>query len=180
MPEAGASKSDATVVPGLSETAALANLNLLGNRKPLTPLKLEIQRLDPSLPLPEYAYPGDAGLDLRAACDCTLLPGQRMPIPTALRLAIPEGYAGFVVPRSGLAARHGLSIVNTPGLIDSQYRGEIVVLAVNHDTGKPIVISKGDRVAQLVILPVPLVKLVEVDELDETERNSRGFGSSGS
>jgi len=143
-------------------------------------LELKIQRLDPSLPLPEYAYPGDAGLDLRAACDCTLLPEQRTPIPTALRVAIPEGYAGLVVPRSGLAARHGLSVVNTPGLIDSQYRGEIVVLAINHDTSKPIVISKGDRIAQLVIVPVPQVKLVEVSELDETERSARGFGSSGS
>jgi len=143
-------------------------------------LTLQIQRLDPSLPLPEYAYPGDAGLDLRAACDCTLLPEQRVPVPTGLKIAIPQGYAGFVVPRSGLAARHGLSVVNTPGLIDSQYRGEVVVLAVNHDASKTVAIKKGDRIAQLVIVPIPLVELVEVAELDKTERNEKGFGSSGS
>jgi dUTP pyrophosphatase len=143
-------------------------------------LKVCIQRLDDSIPLPSYSYLGDAGLDLRAAGDHTLLPGERAFIPTALRIAIPSGYAGFVVPRSGMASRHGLSQVNTPGLIDSQYRGEVSVLAINHDADEPIVISKGDRIAQLVILPVPQVALVEVDALDETERNERGFGSSGS
>jgi len=143
-------------------------------------LTLKIQRLDKDIPLPEYAYPGDAGLDLRAACDCTLLPEERALVPTALRVAIPEGYAGFVLPRSGLAARHGLSMVNTPGLIDSQYRGEVTVLAINHDAIEPIVIKKGDRIAQLVIMPVSQARLVEVDTLDETERNEKGFGSSGS
>lgn len=143
-------------------------------------LTLTIQRLDKTIPLPEYAYPGDAGLDLRAACDYTLLPEGRAAIPTALRIAIPEGYAGFVLPRSGMAARHGLSVVNTPGLIDSQYRGEVTVLAINHDASEPIIIKKGDRIAQLVIVPVSQARLVEVDTLDETERNERGFGSSGS
>jgi len=143
-------------------------------------LKLQIQRLDFSIPLPEYAYPGDAGLDLRAACDCTLQPEERVSIPTAIKIAVPEGYAGLVIPRSGLAARQGMSVVNTPGLIDSQYRGEVVVLAVNHDTCEPITIRKGDRIAQLVIVPVPRVELVETAELNETERNEKGIGSSGS
>jgi dUTP pyrophosphatase len=141
---------------------------------------VRIQRLDQSIPLPEYAYPGDAGLDLRAAIDCTLAPHQRALIPTGLRLAIPEGFAGFVQPRSGAAARQGLSLVNTPGLIDSHYRGEIIVIAINHDAVQPIDIQKGDRIAQLVIVPIPQVTLVELDELDGTERGERGFGSSGS
>ena len=142
-------------------------------------LELHIERLDQTIPPPQYAYPGDAGLDLRAGCDCTLLPEARAPIPTALKVAIPEGYAGFVLPRSGLAARCGFSLVNTPGLIDSQYRGEVTVLAINHDANNPIEIKKGDRIAQLVILPIPLIKLVEVSKLDETDRNEKGFGSSG-
>jgi len=142
-------------------------------------LELFVERLDQTIPLPQYAYPGDAGLDLRAGCDCTLLPEERAPIPTTLRVSIPEGYAGFVLPRSGLAAQSGLSLVNTPGLIDSQYRGEVTVLAINHDTNEPIEIKKGDRIAQLVILPIPLIKLIEVRELDKTERNEKGFGSSG-
>ena len=143
------------------------------------PVELRIQRLDEAIPLPEYAYPGDAGLDLRAACDCVLLPEQRASIPTSIRIAIPEGYAGFVLPRSGMGIRHGLSLVNTPGLIDSQFRGEVTVLAINHDPQKEIRVAKGDRIAQLVIVPVSQVSPVEVDELDETERNARGFGSSG-
>jgi dUTP pyrophosphatase len=141
---------------------------------------VRVQRLDPTLPLPEYAYPGDAGLDLRAAVDCTLNPQERALIPTGLKLAIPEGFAGFVQPRSGAAARQGLSLVNTPGLIDSQYRGEIVVIAINLDATRPIDIRKGDRIAQLVILPIPRVTLTEVVALDETERSEKGFGSSGS
>jgi dUTP pyrophosphatase len=141
---------------------------------------LRVKRLDPTLPLPQYAYPGDAGLDLRAASDCVLEPRERASIPTGLSIAIPEGYAGFVQPRSGMAARLGLSLVNTPGLIDSQYRGELIVIAINLDATKPIVIRKGDRIAQLVILPIPRVALREVDALDETVRNEQGFGSSGS
>jgi dUTP pyrophosphatase len=141
---------------------------------------VRVRRLDPTLPLPEYAYYGDAGLDLRAAADCVLGPQERALIPTGLKIAIPKGYAGFVQPRSGMAARRGLSLVNTPGLIDSQYRGEIVVIAINLDAAEPIDIRRGDRIAQLVILPIPQVTLVEVDELDGTERSERGFGSSGS
>jgi dUTP pyrophosphatase len=140
---------------------------------------VRVMRLDATLPLPAYAYPGDAGLDLRAATDCVLMPQERARIPTGLKVAIPEGYAGFVQPRSGMAARQGLSLVNTPGLIDSQYRGEIVVIAINLDPSEPIDIRRGDRIAQLVILPVPQVSLEVVDELDGTERSEKGFGSSG-
>lgn len=142
-------------------------------------ITVRILRLDATLPLPEYAYPGDAGLDLCAAVDCTLKPLERMPIPTGLKVAIPAGYAGFVQPRSGIAAREGLSMVNTPGLIDSQYRGELVCIAINLDPERSIEIHKGDRIAQLVILPVPQVTLEPVESLDETERNEKGFGSSG-
>jgi dUTP pyrophosphatase len=141
---------------------------------------LRIKQIDSSLPIPEYAYPGDAGLDLRAAEDCTLKPLERAPIPTGLKIAIPKGYAGFVLPRSGMAVREGLSMVNTPGLIDSQYRGELVCIAINLDVERPIEIHKGDRIAQLVILPTPQVRLELVETLDETERNEKGFGSSGS
>jgi dUTP pyrophosphatase len=140
---------------------------------------VRIKRLDPTLPLPQYAYPGDAGLDLRAACDCVLKPQERASIPTGLSIAIPKGYAGFVQPRSGMAARCGLSLVNAPGLIDSQYRGELIVIAINLDATEPIHLQKGDRIAQLVILPIPQVTLKEVDVLDETVRNEQGFGSSG-
>ena len=142
-------------------------------------ITLKLKKLDEGLPAPAYANPGDAGLDLYAAKDVTLQPGQRAMIPTGIAIAIPQGYAGFVQPRSGLAAQQGFSIVNTPGLIDSGYRGEIGVIGLNTDTQNEIVIARGDRVAQLVIQEVPVVELLEVDELDETERSSGGFGSSG-
>lgn len=142
-------------------------------------ITLKLKKLDEGLPAPAYANPGDAGLDLYAAKDVTLQPGQRAMIPTGIAIAIPQGYAGFVQPRSGLAAKQGFSIVNTPGLIDSGYRGEIGVIGLNTDTQNEIVIARGDRVAQLVIQEVPVVELLEVDELDETERSSGGFGSSG-
>jgi dUTP pyrophosphatase len=138
-----------------------------------------IKRLDKSVELPSYAYTGDAGLDLRASESVTIEPLKRVLIPTGLAIAIPEGYAGFVQPRSGLALKLGLSIANTPGLIDSHYRGELKVIAVNLDTDAPIAIEKGERIAQLVIQQVPQVTLVEVDELDETDRGQGGFGSSG-
>ena len=143
------------------------------------PLELRVQRLDKGLPLPEYAYPGDAGLDLMAAESAVIGPGERALIPTGIALAIPEGYAGFVQPRSGLALRQGLSIVNTPGLIDSQYRGEVKIIVLNTDKGQSITIERGQRLAQLVILQVPTVRIVECDDLDETERSIGGFGSSG-
>ena len=142
-------------------------------------INLPIKRLDPTVELPTYAYEGDAGLDLRANEDVTLAPHERRLVSTGLAIAIPEGYAGFVQPRSGLALREGLSMANTPGLIDSHYRGELKVCAVNLDEERPITISRGERIAQLVIQRVPVVTLVEVEELDETDRGSGGFGSSG-
>lgn len=142
-------------------------------------IDLPIKRLDPSVELPSYAYEGDAGLDLRSSEDVVLAPLERRLISTGLAIAIPEGYAGFVQPRSGLALREGLSMANTPGLIDSHYRGELKVCAVNLDRERPIRIERGERIAQLVIQRVPLVRLTEVDELDETDRGAGGFGSSG-
>jgi dUTP pyrophosphatase len=142
-------------------------------------INLPIKRLDPTVELPTYAYVGDAGLDLRANEDVVLNPFERRLIPTGLAIAIPDGYAGFVQPRSGLALKRGLSMANTPGLIDAHYRGELKVCAVNLDSSEPIHIEKGERIAQLVIQRVPVVNLVEVDELDETDRGVGGFGSSG-
>lgn len=142
-------------------------------------ISLPIKRLDPTVELPSYAYAGDAGLDLRSNEDVTLAPHERRLVSTGLAVAIPEGYAGFVQPRSGLALREGLSMANTPGLIDAHYRGELKVCAVNLDSERPIYIERGERIAQLVIQRVPVVSLVEVDELGETDRGAGGFGSSG-
>lgn len=140
---------------------------------------LPIKRLDPTVELPSYAYAGDAGLDLRASESVVLKPLERRLVSTGLAIAIPEGYAGFVQPRSGLALRKGLSMANTPGLIDAHYRGELKVCAVNLDSQNDIVIERGERIAQLVIQKIPVVTLTEVDELDETDRGTAGFGSSG-
>ncbi|MRR11322.1 dUTP diphosphatase [bacterium] len=140
---------------------------------------LRIKRLDPALPLPAYAHVGDAGLDLFAAQTHTLEPLQRMLIPCGIAVAIPEGYAGFVQPRSGLALKRGLSFVNTPGLIDSHYRGEIMLVAINLDPAEALTIERGEKVAQLVIQRVEQVALVEVSDLDSTVRGENGFGSTG-
>lgn len=140
---------------------------------------VKITKLDPTVELPRYAYAGDAGLDLHANATLDIAPFERALIPTGLAIAIPEGYAGFVQPRSGRALKEGLSMANTPGLIDAHYRGELKVIAVNLDAHTPIHIERGERIAQLVIQPVPIVDLVEVDALDETDRGSGGFGSSG-
>lgn len=142
-------------------------------------MDLRIKRLDPDLPLPRYAHEGDAGLDLYAAESVTLAPFERALVPTGIAVAIPEGFAGFVQPRSGLAIRHGLSLVNTPGLIDSHYRGEIKVIAINLDPSQTLVINRGDKVAQLVIQPIVRAALVECEELDATARGEGGFGSTG-
>lgn len=142
-------------------------------------ITVPIKRLNPEVPLPNYAYEGDAGLDLRSAEDITLRPFERRLISTGLAVAIPEGYAGFVQPRSGLALKQGLSMANTPGLIDAHYRGELKICAINLDPQNDIAIKRGDRIAQLVIQRVPVVSLVEVDGLDETDRGAGGFGSSG-
>jgi len=141
-------------------------------------IELPITRLHEEAVVPERAYAGDAGLDLAACERVELGPGQRALVGTGLAVAIPQGYAGFVQPRSGLAARHGLSVVNSPGLVDSGYRGELRVVLLNTDTSKPFVVEPGMRIAQLVVLPVPEVELVEVDELPGSERGVRGFGSS--
>ena len=141
---------------------------------------IPVQRLDADLPLPAYARPGDAGLDLRAAAGAELpAGGGRALVPTGLAVAIPEGYAGFVQPRSGLARDHGVTCLNTPGLIDSGYRGELQVLLVNTDPAEPFTVRRGERIAQLVIQPVATAVLVEVDELPMSERASGGFGSTG-
>ena len=142
-------------------------------------IQVSIKRLDPSVELPAYAYQGDAGLDLRANESIRLKPFERAIVSTGLAIAIPDGYAGFVQPRSGLAIKRGLSIVNTPGLIDAHYRGELKIIAVNLDPEHDIMIERGERIAQLVIQEVPSGELVEVDELDATDRGNGGFGSSG-
>jgi dUTP pyrophosphatase len=128
--------------------------------------------------VPGRAYAGDAGLDLSACERVELGPGERGIVPTGLAIAIPEGHAGYVQPRSGLAAKHGISIVNAPGLIDSGYRGELLVILLNTDAHEPFVVEPGMRIAQLVILELPEVELVEVDELPDSERGVRGHGSS--
>lgn len=140
---------------------------------------LRIMRLDPDLPLPSYAHAGDAGLDLYAAENRTLAPLERALVGTGIAIGLPEGYAGFVQPRSGLAARLGLTFVNTPGLIDCHYRGEIRLIAINLDPAVPLTIERGEKVAQLVIQRVETANLVEVDDLDFTERGPGGFGSTG-
>ena len=141
-------------------------------------IELPIQRLRPDAVVPGRAYSGDAGLDLSACERVELAPGERALVPTGLAVAIPEGYAGFVQPRSGLAAKHGISIVNTPGLVDSGYRGELLVNLVNTDQRDAFVVEPGMRIAQLVIIPIPDIELVEVDELPDSERGVRGTGSS--
>jgi dUTP pyrophosphatase len=143
-------------------------------------VRIPIRRLDPGLPLPAAQHPGDAGLDLYAATDLTLEPrGGRALVPTGIAIAIPSGYAGFVQPRSGLALRHGVSLVNTPGLVDAGYRDEIRVLLINHDPSEPFKVSRGDRVAQLVIQRYEPVEWDEVTDLDDSERGLGGWGSTG-
>jgi dUTP pyrophosphatase len=141
-------------------------------------IELPIQRLRNDAVVPERAYVGDAGLDLAACEGVELAPGERALVGTGLAVAIPPGYAGFVQARSGLAARHGLTIVNAPGLVDSGYRGELRVVLLNTDARESFVVEPGMRIAQLVVLPVPELELVEVDELPASERGVRGFGSS--
>lgn len=143
---------------------------------------LRIRRLDPDLPLPRRAHPTDAGIDLYSAEDLTLAPGERALIGTGIAMALPVGTVGLVHPRSGLAARHGLSIVNTPGTIDADHRGEVKVCLVNTDRDTPVTVSRGDRIAQLLVQAVSLCDVVEVDdpaELGETVRGTGGYGSTG-
>jgi dUTP pyrophosphatase len=141
-------------------------------------LTLRVRRLDPRAVLPARAHPGDAGLDLRALEPVTLAPGARAKVRTGLAVALPPGHAGLVLPRSGLAARHGVTVVNAPGLVDEGYRGELQVLLLNTDPAEPFSAAAGDRIAQLVVVAVPAVEVVEGD-LDDTARGQGGFGSSG-
>lgn len=138
-----------------------------------------ISRLDEKLAAPAYAHAGDAGADLMTTVDVTLSPGERKLVPTGIAIVLPRGYAAFVHPRSGLAVRSGLSIVNTPGTIDSGYRGEISVLLINHDPSEPVTLSRGDRIAQLVVQRVEHAVFREVDDLPESVRGSGGYGSTG-
>lgn len=142
-------------------------------------MEIELKQLDKNLPVPEYAYEGDAGCDLYSRINVKLKPGERYLVPTGIAIAIPKGYAGFVQPRSGLAAKHGISLVNAPGLIDSDYRGEIKVIMINLDPKETFEVKRGDKIAQLVIQKVENVSFKVVDELEETGRGSGGFGSSG-
>ncbi len=142
-------------------------------------MEIDLQLLDDGLPAPEYAYDGDAGCDLRSTIDLQLAPGKRRLVPTGIALAIPLGFAGFVQPRSGLAIKHGISVVNAPGLIDAHYRGEIGVILINTDQTETFSIARGDKIAQLVIQAVVTVDFNVVDTLNETTRGDGGFGSSG-
>jgi dUTP pyrophosphatase len=140
---------------------------------------LPFKRLDPDAVLPARAHPGDAGLDLRSAVDVEVAPGERALVPTGVAVAIPDGHAGLVLPRSGLASKHGLTMANAPGLIDAGYRGEVICAVVNLDRAIPVRISKGDRIAQLVVVPTPELAAKWVDELPPSTRGQGGFGSTG-
>jgi dUTP pyrophosphatase len=142
-------------------------------------LDIAVVRLDAGLPLPAYAHPGDAGADLHTAVDVTLAAGERALVPTGLSIALPDGYVGLVHPRSGLAARHGLSVVNAPGTIDAGYRGEIKVLLINLDPVEPVTLSRGDRIAQLVVQRFERARFVEVGVLPDSRRGAGGYGSTG-
>ncbi|MCD6639022.1 MAG: dUTP diphosphatase [Nocardioides sp.] len=142
-------------------------------------VEVALVRLDPDLPAPTYAHPGDAGADLLTAIDVTLAPGERALVPTGVAIAMPEGYVALVHPRSGLAARHGLSIVNTPGTVDAGYRGEVKVMLINHDLVEPVELRRGDRIAQLVFQRVSRARFTEVEVLPDSVRGDGGYGSTG-
>jgi len=142
--------------------------------------KILIKRLDPTVPLPSYAKAGDAGADLATRIDFTINPGERMLVPTGISIALPNGYVALVHPRSGLAIKHGISMVNTPGTVDAGYRGELQVILINHDLTQPVSFKKGDRIAQLVIQKVERADFVEVSDLPGSDRAAGGFGSTGS
>lgn len=146
---------------------------------PAVPLEIQVVRLDPDLPLPAYAHPGDAGADLLTTVDVTLQPGERAMVPTGIAIALPDGYVALVHPRSGLAARHGLSIVNTPGTVDAGYRGEVKVMLINHDPVEAVELRRGDRIAQLVVQRFERAEFTEVEALPESVRGDGGYGSTG-
>lgn len=147
--------------------------------EPGLPVEVLLRRLDPDVPVPHYAHPGDAGADLVTTQDVRIGAGERVVVGTGLAIALPNGYAAFVHPRSGLAARHGLGIVNAPGTIDAGYRGEIRVVLVNHDPDKAVELRRGDRIAQLVIQRVERARFVVVDTLPGSSRGEGGYGSTG-
>jgi dUTP pyrophosphatase len=142
-------------------------------------VEILIKRLDPSVPLPSYAHPGDAGADLTTTVDVELKPGERAMVPTGISIALPDGYVALVHPRSGLAAKFGVSIVNAPGTVDAGYRGEVKVMLINLDPSEPVVLQRGDRIAQLVIQQFERASFVEVDTLPESVRSDGGYGSTG-
>ena len=142
-------------------------------------MKIPFLRLDPELSTPKAAHPGDAGIDLYARVDAALEPGAWTVVPTGIAVAIPIGHAGLVAPRSGLAARHGISVVNGPGVVDAGYRGEVRVILINHGKSR-VDLRRGDRIAQLVVVPIAATELVEVAELPDSDRGADGFGSTGS
>ena len=150
-----------------------------GDGGPSSSVVVAVLRIDPDLPLPSYAHPGDAGADLVSRVELVIRPGERVLVPTGVAIALPPGHAGFVHPRSGLAARHGISIVNAPGTIDEGYRGEILVNLVNLDPSEDFAVHRGDRIAQLVVQPVARARFVAVDSLDATVRGDTGHGSTG-
>ncbi|MBA0125724.1 dUTP diphosphatase [Haloechinothrix sp. YIM 98757] len=145
----------------------------------MSTVQVALTRIDPGMPVPHYAQPGDAGADLATTTDAVLAPGQREVLGTGIAIALPVGYAAFVHPRSGLAARAGLSIVNSPGTIDAGYRGEIKVCLINHDPVEPIVLNRGDRIAQLIVQRVEQARFVEVETLEHSARGTAGYGSTG-
>jgi len=142
-------------------------------------VKIKLMRIDKSIPLPGYAHDGDAGMDLYSSMDCVLKPYIRELVSTGIKISIPEGFAGFVQPRSGLAIKHGIALVNSPGLIDSGYRGEIKVIMINLDKENEFKIKKGDKICQFVIKKIEKVEIIETDNLDESDRGEGGFGSTG-
>lgn len=142
-------------------------------------VEIALRMLDPELQVPSYAHEGDAGADLCAREDVTLAPGERVLVPTGVSIALPLGYVGLIHPRSGLATKHGLTVVNAPGTVDAGYRGELKVTLLNTDVRTPIVLKRGDRIAQLVIQKVERATFIQVEELDETVRGAGGFGSTG-
>ena len=166
-------------MPGPVDAPQHDPLSATPGTEPQPTVRVLLTRLDPALPPPTYAHPGDAGADLRCTADVVIAPGERVLIGTGVAIALPPGFAGFVHPRSGLAARTGLSLVNAPGTVDSGYRGEILVCLVNHDLREEVRLSRGDRIAQLVVQRVERAHFVEVAELPGSERGGRGHGSTG-
>lgn len=170
--------SPRTDTPGLARNAA-AKVKDHVTRSDVDGVTVALRRLDPQVPVPSYAHPGDAGADLVTTVDVTLAPLERRTVPTGVAVALPEGYAAFVHPRSGLAARHGLTLVNAPGTVDAGYRGEIRVTLLNTDPRESVELRRGDRIAQLVVQPVVRAQFVEVEQLPESVRGTGGFGSTG-